>query len=161
MCYAFKPGTLPGIRIPNTNTSDGFHYAKDDVPVLLAGGEARLMRWDLIPRGFLYSESLTLAEAIRKKNSRAVNPKTGKTWGFSSYNARIETVETLWTFKEAWRDRNRGAIPIEAFRERPDMDGMPEEFKGREYEIRLDQTYFLAALLPGSRRTARRSNPAR
>jgi putative SOS response-associated peptidase YedK len=141
MCYACKPVALPGIRI-----AEGFRYAKDDVPVLLEDGEMRLMRWDLIPRSFLRLENVTRAEAIQKKNSRAVNPATGKTWGFSSYNARIETVETLWAFKEAWREGRRGVIPIEAFRERPNMEGAPEESKGREYEIALDQTYFLAAL---------------
>ena len=153
MCYAYKPArlpdTLPGIRIPSppgSETVDGFHYAKDDIPVLLAGGEARRMRWDLIPRGFLRNENLTAAEAIRKKNSRAINPTTGKSWGFSSYNARIESVESLWAFKEAWQDRNRGVIPEEAFRERPNMDGAPEESKGREYEIILDHPCYLAAL---------------
>lgn len=148
MCYAYKPAPLPGIRIPGQagETSDGFYYAKDTVPVILPGDDVRLMRWDLVPRGFLGREKPTLAEAIRKKNSRAVNPETGKTWGFSSYNARIETLEKLWTFKEAWRDGNRGVIPVEAFRERPNMDGAPEESKGREYEIWLDAPRFLAVL---------------
>ncbi len=136
MCYAYKSGNLPGI----------LHYAKDRVRVLLAGGEARPMRWDLIPRGYLQAEKLTVAEAIGKKNSRAINPATGKSWGFSSYNARIETVEKLWTFKEAWQDCNRGVIDVMAFHERPNMDGAPEESKGREYEITLDRTYYLAAL---------------
>jgi putative SOS response-associated peptidase YedK len=142
MCYAYKPAPLPGIQVPG----EGFYYAKDTVPVFLAGDEVRAMRWDLVPRGFLRLEKATLAEAIRKKNSRAVNPETGKSWGFSSYNARIETLEKLWTFKEAWRDGNRGVIPVEAFRERPNMEGAPEESKGREYEIRLDRPRFLAAL---------------
>jgi putative SOS response-associated peptidase YedK len=148
MCYAYKPGRLPGLRVPEnaSETADGFYYARDTVPVLRSGDELRLMRWDLIPRGFLRLEKVTLAEAVRKKNSRAVNPETGKSWGFSSYNARIETVENLWTFKEAWRDGNRAVLPVEAFRERPNMDGAPEDSKGREYEVRLDGVYFLAAL---------------
>jgi putative SOS response-associated peptidase YedK len=141
MCYACKPVALPGILL-----DEGFRFAKDDVPVLLEDGELRLMRWDLIPRSFLRLENVSIAEAIQKKNSRAVNPATGKSWGFSSYNARIETVETLWAFKEAWREGARGVIPIRAFRERPNMEGAPEESKGREYEISLDGTYFLAAL---------------
>jgi putative SOS response-associated peptidase YedK len=128
------------------STPDGFVFAKDTVPVILGEAEVRPMRWDLIPRAFLQRENLSVADAIRKKNSRAKNPDTGKTWGFSSYNARIETVDNLWTFKEAWQDRNRAIIPIEAFRERPNMDGAPEDAKGREYEIALDQTCFLAAL---------------
>jgi putative SOS response-associated peptidase YedK len=148
MCYAYKPASLPGIRVAGgaAETADGFYYAKDTVPVLLPGDDVRLMRWDLVPRRFLSREKPTLAEAIRKKNSRAVNPETGKTWGFSSYNARLETLEKLWTFKEAWRDGNRGVIPVEAFRERPNMDGAPEESKGREYEVRLDAPHFLAVL---------------
>jgi putative SOS response-associated peptidase YedK len=149
MCYAIKPASLPGIRIagalPAPNP-DGFHYARDTVPVFLAGGEMRPMRWDLVPRGFMSQENGTLAEALRRKNSRAINPATGRSWGFSSYNARLETVETLWAFKEAWRDRKRGVIPVEAFRERPNMEEAPAEFRGREYEISLDARYYLAAL---------------
>ena len=148
MCYAFKSGNLPGIRIPDLDSprADGFHYAKDRVRVLLAGNDVRFMRWDLIPRGYLHTEKISADEAVRKKNSRAINPATGKSWGFSSYNARIETVDKLWTFKEAWQDRNRGVIDVVAFRERPNMDGAPQESKGREYEISLDQPYYLAAL---------------
>jgi|GEM_PF-1939937 len=150
MCYAVKIAALPGIRIPAdalpAETAGGFYYAKDTVPVFLPGREMRLMRWDLIPRGFLRNDPCSLAEAIRKKNSRSINPETGKSWGFSSYNARIETVESLWTFKEAWRERNRGVIPVDAFRERPNMDGAPAEARGREYEISLEKRYYLAAL---------------
>jgi putative SOS response-associated peptidase YedK len=148
MCYAYKPAPLPGIKIPDhaSETSDGFHYPTNAVPVVVRGEEARVMRWDLIPRGFLRNENLTASEALRKKNSRALNPATGKSWGFTSYNARIETVESLWTFKEAWREGNRGVISVTAFRERPNMDGAPPESKGREFEITLDQIYYLAAL---------------
>ena len=161
MCYGYKPvrkgngryllHTEKDIRRMLKSgeikeSPDGFVFAKDTVEVILGVNKVRPMRWDLIPRGFLRDGKFTVAEVIQRKNSRAKNPDTGKTWGFSSYNARIETVDSLWTFKEAWRDCRRGIIPVEAFRERPNMDGAPEESKGREYEISLDQPYYLAAL---------------
>lgn len=150
MCYAYKPAALPGIQIPAealpAETAQGFYFAKDSVPVFLADGTMRLMRWDLIPRGFLKNEPTSIAEAIRKKNSRAINPATGKSWGFSSYNARLETVDTLWAFKDSWRDGNRGVIPVESFRERPNMEEAPAEARGREFEIVLPARRYLAVL---------------
>jgi len=165
MCYAYKPVRTPSGRIQMhtvteirrlqregkiKETNDGFHYARDMVPVITPSGEVLPMRWDLIPAGFLHQESLSLdpgpEEAIRRKNSRAINPATGKSWGFSSYNARMETVRSLWAFKGAWNAGRRGAIAVEAFKERPNMDGAPPESKGREYEVSVEQGHFLAAL---------------
>jgi putative SOS response-associated peptidase YedK len=161
MCYAYKPvrtpsGTILMHTVPEIRRLERegkirevegeFYFAKDTVPVIIAGGAVVPMRWDLIPSGFLRGESATATEAVRKKNSRALNPATGKSWGFSSYNARMETVRSLWAFKDAWSAGRRGIMPVEAFKERPNMEGAPAEFTGREYEISLDRPYFLAAL---------------
>ena len=161
MCYAYKPVRLPSGRLTKMfdkevrrllrdgiikETSDGFYYPKATVEVMTAGGEVKPMRWDLIPSGFLRQYGFTLPEVIRKKNSRAKNPDTGRNWGFDTYNSRIETVSSLWSFKDAWKTGKRGLVPVEAWRERPNMDGAPNEFTGREYEVSLDSPHFLAAL---------------
>jgi putative SOS response-associated peptidase YedK len=52
----------------------------------------------------------------------------------------------LPAFREAWRLGRRMAAPAAAFRERPNMDGAPPESKGKEYEIHLDGTCYLAGL---------------
>jgi putative SOS response-associated peptidase YedK len=125
-------------------TPDGFMYAKDTVGVTIARGMDVLtlpMRWDLIPAGFMRQEHLSLPEAIKAKNSRAKGSK-----GFSSYNARIETVQNLWAYKSSWNSGRRGIMPVAAWKERPNMDGAPPEFKGREYEVSVEQPHFLAAL---------------
>ncbi len=103
----------------------------------------RPMRLDLIPRSFMQQQPLNLPEALKAKDSRAIDSK-----GFSSYNARIETVQSLWAFKSAWKDGNRGIMPVASWRERPNMDGAPAAFRGREYEVspKPEQAHFLAAL---------------
>ena len=130
MCYAYKP-----------HRSNDFAYAKDFVYVIVAGSEVRRMRWDLIPRGFMRQEGLNREEALKAKDSRKKDSR-----GFSSYNARIETVDSLWAFRDAWREGKRGLIPAEAWKERPNMDDAPRAFKGREYEIALEQPHYMAAL---------------
>lgn len=164
MCYAYKPvygsdGTL--YKVPHREFqvliregrivpgSDGYHYAKDTVGVIVRRGNeivAVPMRWDLIPRDFLTEGKPTPEEAVRKKNSRALNPATGKTWGFSSYNARMETVDGLWSFRRPWREGMRCAVPISSFKERPNMEIAPPEFRGREYEVFLDGAQYLAGI---------------
>jgi putative SOS response-associated peptidase YedK len=104
------------------------------------------MRWDLIPKDFLKNGNLTLAEVIKKKNSRAKNPDTGKAWGFSSFNARVETVGGLWSFRRAWNNGLRCVVPVASFKERPNMEGAPKEFQGNEYELLLDRTYYLGGI---------------
>ena len=84
MCYAYKPvygldGTI--FKVPFREFKeltqdgsiilkpDGYHYAKDTVGVLVHakdGIKAMPMRWDLIPKDFLWNEKLTLAETIIK-----------------------------------------------------------------------------------------------
>lgn len=164
MCYAYKPvygidGTL--YRIPHGDFqrqvrdgrivpgADGYHYAKDRVWVLVRGGpgiETRPMRWDLLPRDFLKGENATPEEAEKKKNSRARNPATGKSWGFNSFNARLETVDGLWSFRKPWREGLRCAVPALAFKERPNMEDAPVEFRGREYELVLGEMHYLAGI---------------
>ena len=164
MCYAYKPvyghnGTV--YKVPHREfklmvqdgrietKTDGYHYAKDTVGVLAhRGGEitAVPMRWDLIPKDFLKNENLTLAEVIKKKNSRAKNPATGKAWGFSSFNARAETVGKLWSFRRPWNNGLRCVVPVATFKERPNMEGAPKEFQGNEYELLLDRTYYLGGI---------------
>lgn len=148
MCYAYKPPEADerAGTFRKGAGGDEFRFARDTVPVVTAGGAVRPMRWDLVPAGFLGRERPGLAEALRKKNSRAKNPATGRAWGFSSYNARVETVDVLWAFRDAWRAGRRGAMPVAAFRERPNMDEAPAAFRGREYEVGLAEPRFLAAL---------------
>jgi putative SOS response-associated peptidase YedK len=159
MCYGFYPVVKPmgGVDwVPReeffrmhregriTVRGDGFHYVKDDVGVYTwrnQAVEAVPMYWDLVPRHFLKRENLSQAEMLRQKNSRAKGSK-----GFSSYNARSETVEELFSFRDPWREGKRMATQASAFRERPNMDGAPPEFKGKEYEVHLDGQYYLAGI---------------
>jgi putative SOS response-associated peptidase YedK len=164
MCYAYKPVfgadgtryTIPhgdfqrhlrdGRIVPGP---DGYHYAKETVWVLARGGEgieSALMRWDLVPRDFLKGENVSPEEAVKRKNSRARNPATGKSWGFNSFNARLETVNELWSFRKPWREGLRCAVPALAFKERPNMEGAPNEFRGREYELVLEGPQYLAGV---------------
>lgn len=164
MCYGSKPviNAKGGVDwIPNDEFNrmykdgeivvrrDGYHYAKDTVAAFRwRGGRIEVvpMRWDLVPRNFLLAKQgkgarvpeASLAEAVRAKNSRAT--------GFSSYNARVETVARLLSFQKPWEEGLRMAMPAEAFKERPNMEGAPAESKGREYEVLLDGTYYLAGI---------------
>lgn len=166
MCYAYKPVMDPQGRIWKVpqkeferlyrsgkivpNGIDGYHYAKATVAaILLRDGEPAIlpMRWDLIPRDFMAEHpEMTLAEVIKKKNSRAKNPDTMKPWGFDSFNARKETLASRPAFRKPWKEGLRCIMPLEAFQERANMDGAPIEFKNRSWEIVLDQPYFLGGI---------------
>jgi putative SOS response-associated peptidase YedK len=164
MCYAYKPVYGSDGEIYNVPSQefkrlirdgiivskpDGYHYAKDTVGALIRrNGELTIvpMRWDLVPKDFLRDGKFSLAEMIKKKNSRAKNPQTGRAWGFSSFNARVETVGELWSFRKPWNNGMRCVLPVAAFKERPNMEGAPQEFQGKEYEIALDRTYYLGGL---------------
>lgn len=158
MCYGFYPVVKPvgGVDwVPReeffrmhregrvTVRGDGFHYVKDDIGVYTwrNGIEAAPMYWDLVPRRFFQKENPSKAEMLKQKNSRAKGSK-----GFSSYNARSETVEELFSFRDPWREGKRMATPASAFRERPNMDGAPPEFRGKEYEVQLDGPMYLAGI---------------
>ncbi len=165
MCYGFYPvqGTEGGtdwvdraefFRLEREGKivirKDGFHYAKDTVGAVLFQDhrfQTRPFRWDLVPRDFLIGEpTLSLTQVLKKKNSRSKNPLTGKSWGFDSYNARVETIRSLASFKKPWQEGLRCVLPSHAFKERPNMDGAPPEFKGKEYKVQLDGTYYLGAV---------------
>lgn len=164
MCYGSKPvvNAKGGIDwIPNDEFNrlykdgeivvrkDGYHYAKDTLAAFVWRGrqvEAVPMRWDLVPRHFLQREDPALAEAIRRKNSRAKEPGTDRKVGFDSYNARVETVARLFSFKRPWEEGLRMATPVTGFKERPNMEGAPQEFTGREYEVLLDGEVYLAGI---------------
>ena len=159
MCYGSKPvvNARGGIDwIPNDEFNrlykegiivprkDGYHYAKDMLAAMVRrGGQVVVvpMRWDLIPRHFLRKEGLPLAEAIRRKNSRAKGAG-----GFDSYNARVETVANLFSFRQPWQEGLRMATPVTGFKERPNMESAPKEFTGKEYEVLLDGACWLAGL---------------
>ncbi len=141
MCYAYKPVRDKDGRIYKIykisardfakldqaghiiEKPDGYHYAKDTVGAMVfreSAFQTIPMRWDLIPRNYLAGEKdLSLEEIIKKKNSRAKNPATMKPWGFSSFNARAETISKLFSFKDSWREGKRCLMPVEAFKERP------------------------------------------
>jgi putative SOS response-associated peptidase YedK len=164
MCYAYKPVRLPSGKLSMKTdvevrrllregviheSPNGFYYPKATVEVFRGGPEGlevRPMRWDLIPADYLRRYQLPLADLVKKKASRAKNPETGKAWGFDTYNARLETIPTTYSFKGAWKKGQRCVMPVSAWRERPNMDGAPKEFTGREYEVHLKEPHFLAGL---------------
>jgi putative SOS response-associated peptidase YedK len=157
MCYAFTPVQTPTgglIWLPRkvleqfesegriAKRSDGFYYAKDSVGIYFwkeGHVEAGAMRWDLVPPDFL--PRLPLEAMLREKNSRAKGSK-----GFSSYNARVESVATLYSFREPWRSGKRFVTPVSAFRERPNQEDAPPEFRGKEYNLHLDAGKYLAGI---------------
>jgi putative SOS response-associated peptidase YedK len=165
MCYAYKPvrgedGTLYKVPLKEFRllemegrikpSPDGYHYARSTVGVIVRQDQDYKvvpMRWDLTSRDYLsnYPE-MKLAEVLKKKDSRKENPDTGKPWGFEAYNARVETLRTRFSFKASWKEGKRCILPASAFKERPNMDDAPLKSKGREYEITLDQPYFLGAI---------------
>lgn len=99
------------------------------------------MRFDLVPRFYLKKEGLPLEAMLKRKRSRK---RDGD--GFSSYNARSESLLERAAFRGPWQESKRMAVPITAFRERPNMDDAPAEFRGKEYLIHLDGPKFLAGV---------------
>lgn len=165
MCYAYKPvsdhqGKI--WKVPHREfqimvrdgqikpSPDGYHYAKSTVAaIILEEKEFRVipMRWDLIPRDYLSEyPDFDKAMILKKKNSRAKNPDTGKPWGFDSFNARKETLASRPSFRNPWKEGLRCALPLEAFQERANMDGAPVEFKNRSWEIQLDRPCYLGGI---------------
>jgi putative SOS response-associated peptidase YedK len=126
---------------------DDFVFPKSNALAYSRIGEdfiGRSYRWDLIPRW--YHSNVDLADLLRLKSSKAIDATTGKSSGFSSFNARLESISTLASFKKPWAEGKRIIIPTIAYRERPNMEDAPVEFKNREYEIRLNKTYCLAGI---------------
>jgi putative SOS response-associated peptidase YedK len=123
---------------------DGYHFARDNVGAILHGGAIAPMRFDFVPRWFLKGEQdgePTLAEVLKRKQSKAKGSR-----GFDSYNARSESVRELASYRASWAEGKRCVVALEAFRERPNMSGAPEEFKGKEYDIRLDKAYYAGCI---------------
>jgi putative SOS response-associated peptidase YedK len=104
-----------------------------------AGIEPFQARFDLVPAFF--KPHLSKAEMLKEKASRRKGSD-----GFSSYNARSESMLQKPTWKGPWRERKRMAVPVTAFRERPNEDDAPREFRGREYLIHLASQKNLAGL---------------
>jgi putative SOS response-associated peptidase YedK len=120
---------------------DGWQFARDMAPVLLEGGRGAVMRFDLVPRWYLQREGLPLAETLKRKQSRAKGQR-----GFDSYNARSESVRELPSFRAPWAEGKRCVVQVDMFRERPNMDEAPKEFRGKEYNVHLDAPRFAAGL---------------
>ncbi len=102
---------------------------------------AKEMHWDLVPRFYLQKENLPVAEMLKRKKSR----KQGGD-GFSSYNARSESMTELASFRKPWAESKRMVVPVSGFRERPNEEDAPAEFRGREYTIHLAGTKNLAGI---------------
>lgn len=164
MCYGFHPAleVLEGraetrqlaffdklFEVQVAPRSDGFHYAKDDIPVLLSRDgrlEATVLRWDLIPRHYLKERNPSLKEVVAIKNSRRPAGGVPPSAIFNSYNARMETVAEKLSFKQSWKEGRRFAVPVLKYRERPDMELAPPEFRDAEFNIQPDEGHFLAGL---------------
>jgi putative SOS response-associated peptidase YedK len=104
-----------------------------------AGIEPFQARFDLVPSFF--KPHLSKAEMLKEKESRRKGSD-----GFSSYNARSESMLQKPTWKGPWRERKRMVVPVSAFRERPNEDDAPKEFRGREYVLHLASQGNLAGL---------------
>lgn len=89
----------PAELLSNTNV-----FPSMTVPAMRGNG-CEAMRWGLINR-----------------NSTEFSTKA------STHNARIETVEKLWTFKDAWRDKNRCIMPLAGYFEWPVIEGKKTKF---------------------------------
>jgi|SRR5690606_29591922 len=77
--------------------------------------QAELGRWGMIPPG---THAAKLAEAEKKR----------------TYNARAETADKLWTFRNAWHKGNHCIIPAEAIYEPDHRPEMKAQFE-TEYAI--------------------------
>jgi putative SOS response-associated peptidase YedK len=94
----------------------------------------------------LKDQPLALAEVLKRKKSRKKDPVTGKTQGFSSFNARFETVDQLPSFRNPWFEGRRCVIPIDAFKERPNLEDAPPEKRNVEVTVSLSEPAYLGAL---------------
>lgn len=133
-------------------------FPKNQVPVVLNGrdGQPLLtpMHWDLLPRWYqgapsdqvdlLQGHQLSLEQVLRDKDSRA--QIEGKTVGFSSYNARMESIESKPTYQKSWQEGRRCLLPADAFWERPNMKEAPVELQGNSFELAIEGEYALAGV---------------
>ena len=68
-------------------------------PYIRAGGELEVGQWGMIPPGSPTRTPMTKGSATRKPTRMSTN------------NARVETVDTSWTFRYPWQDGKRCLIP--------------------------------------------------
>jgi putative SOS response-associated peptidase YedK len=68
-------------------------------PYIKAGGELEVGQWGMIPPGSATRVPMTKGMATRKPVRMSTN------------NARMETIDTAWTFRGPWRDGQRCLIP--------------------------------------------------
>lgn len=125
---SFDPGIFPGDR--------PYVYTWMDGEI-----QEREMRFDLVPRFYLKKESPPLAEMLKRKASRK---KGGD--GFDSYNARFESLLERASYRTPWAESKRMVVPVSAYRERPNEEDAPAEFRGREYVIHLAASKNLAGI---------------
>ncbi|MBW8889412.1 MAG: SOS response-associated peptidase family protein [Fibrobacteres bacterium] len=157
MCYSFTPvqdpsGAITWLprKVLDQLLKEGRIQAPEEV---FPGDRANIFRWtdlgvapagmrfDLVPRFYLRKEDLPLEAMLKRKRSR----KQGGD-GFSSYNARSESLLERPAFRGPWLESKRMIVPVSAFRERPNMDGAPEEFRGRDFRILSSGPMILAGI---------------
>jgi putative SOS response-associated peptidase YedK len=157
MCYSFKPvKTLEGLRwLPEKVfrklqaegriSGEPEWIFPGDRPYVYTWIDGEIqdcaMRFDLVPRFYLKKENLPLEDMLKRKRSK----KQGGD-GFDSYNARSESILAKASFRAPWAESKRLVVPASAFRERPNMEGAPKEFKGREYMVHLGAPKYLAGI---------------
>ncbi|MEO7425682.1 MAG: SOS response-associated peptidase family protein [Fibrobacteria bacterium] len=156
MCYSFTPVRTPdGIlwlpkKVVDQYEKDGWVERADEV---FPRGPAEVWRWikggvqssemvfDMVPRFYLKAGNPSLDEVLKRKRSKK---KGGD--GFDSYNARSESILEKATFRAPWAEGKRMVVPVSAWRERPNMEEAPPEFKGREFRIHLSDPKNLAGI---------------
>jgi putative SOS response-associated peptidase YedK len=157
MCYAFTPVQDPSgalTWLPRKVIEQFLKEGRIQAPVeIFPGDRTDIFRWtdqgiapsgmrfDLVPRFFLAKENPALEAMLKRKRSR----KQGSD-GFSSYNARAESLLERPAFRGPWLESKRMVVPVSGFRERPNMDEAPKEFRGKEYRIRLSGPKSLAGI---------------
>ena len=107
-------------------------YARSMCPVITLENDENIlsaMHWDLIPSWYMKDDGLTIEEVIKKKAT--------KKYGFSSFNARSETINSKPAFRNAWRKAYRCLFPASSFFERPNRKDRPDDFPMQDYEIEV------------------------
>jgi putative SOS response-associated peptidase YedK len=157
MCYAFTPVQDPSgalTWLPRKVLDQLIREGRIDPPEdVFPGDRTWIYRWtdegiapaemrfDLVPGFYLAKENPDLEAMLKRKRSRKIGSD-----GFSSYNARSESLLDRAAFRGPWLESKRMVVPISAFRERPNMEGAPKEHLGHEYRIRLSSPKNLAGI---------------
>jgi putative SOS response-associated peptidase YedK len=129
------------------HSDNGRFYPRHIIPMAICeDGVFRVVpaRFDLIVRDYRSKlKEATIADLVKLKNSRKKDPKTGRPTGYSSWNARVETIHDLFSFRMSWNYNRRGVVPITAFLERPNEEDTPPDFKNKEFKIDLAEPAWL------------------